>query len=141
MIVPTLLFILLSPGLLLTIPPVGNKLFMTRKTSIPAILVHAFIFGLVLTFKNSIPGLRSLEQFQDATDADIKADTEVTTERTLQTKARQDLKRVHQAELKALLEKQKNERNTMRETQKATLLGKVQKVRERRATAAAPVTA
>jgi tetrahydrodipicolinate N-succinyltransferase len=141
MIVATLLFILLSPGLLLTFPPVGNRIFMTRKTSLTAIIIHTFIFAAVLTFSKSIPGLRSLEQFQDITDADIKTDTEITTERALQTKARQDLKKLHQTELKALLEKQKNERNTLRETQKTALLEKVTKVRERRASPRPSTTA
>ena len=44
----TLLFILLSPGFLLTIPPVGKSLFMSGQTSISAILVHALIFTGIL---------------------------------------------------------------------------------------------
>jgi len=44
---PVILFILLSPGLLITVPPVG-KLFMSGKTSITAILVHAAIFATIL---------------------------------------------------------------------------------------------
>ena len=43
-----LLFILLSPGLLLTLPPVGKKIFMSGQTSTTAILVHALVFTLVL---------------------------------------------------------------------------------------------
>ncbi len=43
-----LLFILLSPGLLLTLPPVGKKIFMSGQTSVAAILVHALVFTLVL---------------------------------------------------------------------------------------------
>jgi len=43
-----LLFILLSPGVLLTLPPVGKKIFMSGQTSVAAILVHALIFTLVL---------------------------------------------------------------------------------------------
>ena len=43
-----LLFILLSPGLLLTLPPVNKKIFMSGQTSVSAILVHALVFTLVL---------------------------------------------------------------------------------------------
>jgi Protein of unknown function (DUF3339) len=42
-----LLFILLSPGLLLTLPPVGKKVFMSGKTSVVAVLVHAAVFYIV----------------------------------------------------------------------------------------------
>ena len=38
-IVPVLLFILLSPGVLLSLPPGGSKLTVT--------LTHAVVFGLV----------------------------------------------------------------------------------------------
>lgn len=48
MLVPVLLFILLSPGLLLTLPPVGKKVFMSGQTSIQAVLVHALVFAAVL---------------------------------------------------------------------------------------------
>jgi len=44
----TLLFVILSPGLLLTIPAVGKKMFMSGKTSIQSILVHALIFFVIL---------------------------------------------------------------------------------------------
>ena len=44
----TLLFILLSPGFLLTIPPVGKSIFMSGQTSVTAILVHALIFTGIL---------------------------------------------------------------------------------------------
>lgn len=43
-----LLFILLSPGFLLSIPAVGGKYLMTGKTSVTAVLVHAVVFGLAL---------------------------------------------------------------------------------------------
>lgn len=39
-----ILFILLSPGVLLTIPPVGKNLFMSCQTSPSAVLFHAVIF-------------------------------------------------------------------------------------------------
>ena len=43
------LFVLLSPGVLLTLPPVGGQVFMSGKTSLIAVLVHAVIFTLILT--------------------------------------------------------------------------------------------
>jgi hypothetical protein len=43
-----LLFIILSPGVLLTLPPIGGKIFMSGKTSMTAVLVHAVVFGLAL---------------------------------------------------------------------------------------------
>ena len=42
-----ILFILLSPGILFTIPPV-KKIFMSGQTSNLAVLVHAFVFSVVL---------------------------------------------------------------------------------------------
>ena len=47
------LFILLSPGLLVTLPPIG-KIFMSNKTSITAVLVHAAIFAIILTMIKSV---------------------------------------------------------------------------------------
>jgi len=57
----TFLFILLSPGFLLTIPPVGKKLFMSGQTSTSAVLVHAAIFtavlyGIISTNKRGVEG-------------------------------------------------------------------------------------
>jgi hypothetical protein len=46
-LVPALLFVLLSPGLLLTLPPTPKGVWMSRETSIPSILVHALVFALV----------------------------------------------------------------------------------------------
>ncbi len=40
------LFILLSPGVLLTIPPLSRGLFMSGQTSFMAVLVHAVVFCL-----------------------------------------------------------------------------------------------
>ena len=50
----TLLFILLSPGFLLTIPPVGKNIFMSGQTSISAVLVHALIFTAILYGLSSV---------------------------------------------------------------------------------------
>ena len=56
----TLLFILLSPGLLLTIPPVGKKLFRSGETSIQSILVHAVLFfGLLMLFDKIDEGFQN----------------------------------------------------------------------------------
>ncbi len=59
----TLLFILLSPGILLTIPPVGSKIFRSGKTSFIAVLVHAVLFALILYCRNKLPILNQIEGF------------------------------------------------------------------------------
>jgi hypothetical protein len=46
-LVPVILFIILSPGLLLTIPPASKGLFMSGQTSIPSVFVHAIVFAVV----------------------------------------------------------------------------------------------
>lgn len=50
LIVPALLFILLSPGVLVTIPP-GS--FMSGTTSISAVAVHTIVFAIVFGFLRS----------------------------------------------------------------------------------------
>lgn len=47
LIVPGLLFVLLSPGMLLTLPPGSNGVYMSRQTSLVAILTHALVFSVV----------------------------------------------------------------------------------------------
>jgi hypothetical protein len=64
LLVETILFILLSPGLLLTLPPAGKKIFMSSKTTLIAVIVHALIFGLLVSYKRYLPILGSLEGFQ-----------------------------------------------------------------------------
>lgn len=50
-----ILFVLLSPGLLLTLPPVGRRVFMSGKTSTVAVLVHAVVFvAIVYLFKKYV---------------------------------------------------------------------------------------
>ena len=61
LLVLTLLFILLSPGVLLTLPPVGNKIFCSGKTSLSAVLVHAVVFYIAVAY--ILPGV--LEGFED----------------------------------------------------------------------------
>ena len=65
MLAEVVLFILLSPGLLLTLPPVGKKVFFSCKTSTAAVLVHALVFYLALMFLPYIPILNSLDGFQN----------------------------------------------------------------------------
>ena len=48
MLAPVLLFIALSPGVLLTLPPVGKKVVMSGQTSIESVLVHALVFTGIL---------------------------------------------------------------------------------------------
>lgn len=55
LLLATALFILLSPGVLLTLPPVGSKIFMSGKTSLIAVLVHAAVFYAILSLRHSIP--------------------------------------------------------------------------------------
>jgi len=64
MIREVILFILLSPGLLLTIPPVGKKLFMSCQTSTVAVFVHALVFAFALYYVDYIPIVGRLEGFQ-----------------------------------------------------------------------------
>lgn len=71
----TLLFVLLSPGFLLTIPPIG-KLFMSRKTSVAAVLVHAAVFYFALKFSSSIPLVNMVEGFSKADGEMCAANTD-----------------------------------------------------------------
>jgi hypothetical protein len=48
MLFETILFVLLSPGVLLTLPAVGKGIFMTNRTSTLSVLVHAAIFAVIL---------------------------------------------------------------------------------------------
>ena len=47
LIVTTTLFLVLSPGLLLTIPPGSGGLLRSGQTSLPAALTHAIVFAIV----------------------------------------------------------------------------------------------
>jgi hypothetical protein len=42
------LFILLSPGFLLTLPPGSKGVFMSGQTSVAAVIVHGIVFAVVL---------------------------------------------------------------------------------------------
>jgi hypothetical protein len=52
-VVPVILFVLLSPGVLLTIPPLSRGLLMSGQTSTTAVIVHAVVFALVYSFLRS----------------------------------------------------------------------------------------
>jgi len=70
------LFLLLQPGLLLTLPPVGKQVFMSGKTSITAIAVHALVFAAILYFKSSIPVLRDFEGFRPSKSSEAMFESE-----------------------------------------------------------------
>ncbi len=62
----TVLFVLLSPGVLLTLPPVGSRVFMSGKTSLLAVLFHAVVFYLILSLRRQIPVINVIfEGFAD----------------------------------------------------------------------------
>ena len=55
-LVPVLLFIVLSPGLFLTIPPMDGGVFRSGQTSWQSVIVHAIIFALIYVFlRNMYP--------------------------------------------------------------------------------------
>lgn len=64
MLAEVVLFVLLSPGLLLTLPPVGKKIFMSCQTSVLAVFVHAIVFAILLSYLPYIPILNRLDGFQ-----------------------------------------------------------------------------
>lgn len=71
MLALVILFVLLSPGFLLSIPPVAGKYFRTGKTSTTAVLVHAVVFGMVLyLLRNYYPQVLA-EGFQGTTLAGL----------------------------------------------------------------------
>lgn len=72
------LFIVLSPGLLLTLPPVGKKVWMSGKTSVISVFVHAVVFFALMAYRQSIPLLNRLEGFQTAISASTCVDECVT---------------------------------------------------------------
>jgi hypothetical protein len=46
-VVPPILFILLTPGILLTIPPGSGGLFMSGQTTRAAVCVHTLVYSVV----------------------------------------------------------------------------------------------
>ena len=56
LIVPAVLFVLLTPGVLLTLPPGSRGVFMSGQTSMAAVGVHALVFALVFaTLRGQFP--------------------------------------------------------------------------------------
>jgi hypothetical protein len=56
LIVPTVLFVLLTPGVLLTIPPGSGRLFMSGQTSPMAVGVHTLVFAVLFaTLRSTFP--------------------------------------------------------------------------------------
>ena len=47
LIVTALLFILLSPGMLLTLPPGSNGVFMSGQTGVAPVAVHTLVFAVL----------------------------------------------------------------------------------------------
>jgi hypothetical protein len=65
LILLTLLFILLSPGFLLTLPPGSKGILFSEETSLLAILVHATAFFIILCGINTdLLGLGILNQLE-----------------------------------------------------------------------------
>jgi hypothetical protein len=64
------LFFVLSPGILLTLPPVGKKVFLSGKTSLLAAAVHAVVFWLVI---RCLKWRGLLEGFQTSTSAETSS--------------------------------------------------------------------
>ena len=55
-LVPVLLFILLSPGVLLTLPPLKKGVFMSNETCLTSVLVHALVFaGVYMGLRSTFP--------------------------------------------------------------------------------------
>jgi hypothetical protein len=50
LIVPAVLFVLLTPGLALTIPPKNGGLFMSGQTSAAAVGAHTLVFAMLFAF-------------------------------------------------------------------------------------------
>jgi len=47
LIVPALLFILLTPGVILTLPPIDGSVFFSGKTGLVPVMVHTVIFSIL----------------------------------------------------------------------------------------------
>jgi hypothetical protein len=50
LLVTTALFVILSPGLLLTLPPGSAGIFRSGQTSIASVLSHAVVYSLIFAF-------------------------------------------------------------------------------------------
>jgi hypothetical protein len=65
MLLLVILFIVLQPGLFITIPPIGKNIFMTGKKSWLSILVHAIIFVALATYLLGVNEGFQLEKFKE----------------------------------------------------------------------------
>jgi hypothetical protein len=54
LIVPALLFILLTPGVLLTLPPSGGPVFLSGQTGLVPVLVHTVVFSILFASLRSV---------------------------------------------------------------------------------------
>ena len=84
MLAAVVLFVLLSPGLLLTVPATGKKAFtvMSGQTSVSAILLHTFMFYIIYTQLLNI-----YEGFDDARDKEVAEIMRLAAERERSEKA------------------------------------------------------
>jgi len=56
LVVPAVLFVLLTPGVLLTLPPGSAGVFRSAQSSLPAVGVHALVFAIVFaTLRGTFP--------------------------------------------------------------------------------------
>jgi hypothetical protein len=55
-----LLFILLTPGVILTIPPGSKGIFFSGQTSIDAVVTAAVVFAALIYYKKQIPVFREI---------------------------------------------------------------------------------
>ena len=69
MVLATLLFILLSPGILLTLPAGSKGIVMSGQTSLLSVLVHAVLFYFLLPLLAPMARRLGLEGFQDKKEA------------------------------------------------------------------------
>ena len=67
LVLATLLFVLLSPGVLLTLPAGSKGVVMSGQTSFMAVLVHAVLFYFLVPFLAPTARRLGLEGFQGAT--------------------------------------------------------------------------
>jgi hypothetical protein len=72
MLLETVLFAALQPGMLLTLPPVGRKIFASCQTSPTAVLVHAAVFAFVLYLVK-----QTVDAFQNPPPANAAANAAV----------------------------------------------------------------
>ena len=66
-----ILFVILSPGMFLSIPPVGSRWWMTGKMSLRAVFVHAVVFAIILWLAGR-SGAEGVEGFKpNVTDSSV----------------------------------------------------------------------